>query len=233
MKHWLSKPFSLENSLLKTSDTHFYFSNFAGQSYEGIVVYLSVFQTLLTNRERPLMDIRTANVDDLANISGLHAQSWRDNYHSVLAADYLENKVLAEREIVWTKRLITPPSNQLVLVAEVDSLFCGFICVLGGNHAKYGTIIDNLHVVSASKGQGTGSCLLAAAASWAHTNYTAHDLYLEVLECNEKAMGFYQAKGARHIDTAYWHTPCGNKVKEYLYSWGPAENLMNSNRYKS
>ncbi len=173
-----------------------------------------------------MITIREANLDDLANISGLHAQSWRDNYHSVLAADYLENKVFAEREVVWTKRLTTPPSNQLVLVAEVDSIFCGFICVLGGNHPKYGTMIDNLHVMSASKGQGTGSRLLAAAASWALTNYSEHDLYLEVLECNAKAMGFYQAKGAKHIDTAYWHTPCGNKVKEFIYSWGGPDNLI-------
>ena len=173
-----------------------------------------------------MITIREARLDDLANNAELHAQSWRDNYYSVLSADYLKNKVAAERFTVWTKRLTKPQSNQQVLVAEVDGVFCGFICVVGANHPKYGTIIDNLHVKADNKGQGTGSRLLAAAASWSIENYNGHDLYLEVLECNAKAMGFYQAKGATHIDTAYWHTPCGNKVKEFIYSWGAPDNLV-------
>ena len=75
------------------------------------------------------MVIREASVEDLANISGLHAQSWRDNYHSVLSADYLEHEVFSERAALWTARLTKPPLNQLVLVAEVNHVFCGFICV--------------------------------------------------------------------------------------------------------
>ena len=172
-----------------------------------------------------MITIREACLDDLANIADLHAQSWRDNYHPVLSADYLDKKVFAEREAVWTARFNKPQSNQLVLVAELAGVFCGFICILGANHPQYGTIIDNLHVMSGNKGQGVGSSLLAAAASWSVANYSGHDLYLEVLECNSRAIGFYQAKGAKNIATAYWHTPCGNKVKEFIYSWGAPENL--------
>jgi len=174
-----------------------------------------------------MMTIREANLKDLENIAGLHAQSWRDNYHSVLSAEYLNNRVFSEREVIWRARLSNPQSNQMVFVAETEDTFCGFICVLGANHPKYGTIIDNLHVKSSSKGQGTGSSLLAAAASWAIANYSGHHLYLEVLACNSKAIGFYESRGAQNIATAYWHTPCDNKVKEFIYSWGPAENLMN------
>lgn len=172
------------------------------------------------------MNIREASVDDLANIAGLHAQSWREIYHPVLSGDYLNEKVFAEREAVWTARLTQPNQNQIVLVAEFDGTFCGFICVLGANHPTYGTIIDNLHVKLANKGQGIGSSLLAAAASWAFDNYAEHDLYLEVLDCNPKAMGFYQAKGATNIATKYWHTPCDNQAKEYVFSWGSADNLL-------
>ena len=169
--------------------------------------------------------IREAHLGDLANIAQLHAQSWRDNYHPILSSDYLDKKVFAEREAVWTARFNKPQSNQLVLVAELAGVFCGFICVLGATHPEYGTIIDNLHVKASSKGQGTGSRLLAAAASWSMANYSGHDLYLEVLECNSRAIGFYQAKGAKNIATAYWHTPCDNKVKEFIYSWGDPDNL--------
>ncbi|WP_019028627.1 GNAT family N-acetyltransferase [Colwellia piezophila] len=144
----------------------------------------------------------------------------------MLSADYLKDKVFSDREALWTVQLTQPKQNQLVLVAEFDGVFCGFICAFGANHPTFGTIIDNLHVKLANKGQGTGSRLLAAAASWALENYSAHDLYLEVLACNPKAMGFYQAKGAKNIATQYWHTPCDNQAKEYVFSWGSADNLL-------
>jgi len=173
-----------------------------------------------------LITIREARLTDLGSIAQLHAQSWRENYSEVLSADYLENKVFSEREAVWTERFSSPQDNQLVLVAEIDDVFCGFVCVLGAHHPEYGTIIDNLHVKAINKGEGIGSLLLSAAASWSVANYTRHDLYLEVLACNAKAIGFYQAKGAKNIATSYWHTKCGNKVKEFIYSWGAPENLV-------
>lgn len=176
------------------------------------------------------MVIREANVEDLANIAELHAQSWRDNYHTVLSADYLDKKVFSERKAVWTERFSNPKVSQLILVAEVEYVFCGFICIVGANHPTYGTIIDNLHVKPGNKGQGIGSALLSAAASWSIANYSDENLYLEVLECNPNAMGFYQAKGAKNIATSYWHTPCKNQVKEFIYSWGSPENLARNCR---
>ena len=173
-----------------------------------------------------MLNIRPAKLSDLSNIATLHAQSWRENYYPVLAEEYLASNIFAEREAVWQAGLSSPKPNQLVLVAEIDGDFCGFICAFGENHPKFGTIIDNLHVKAGSKGQGTGSHLLAATARWADKNYQQHDLYLEVLECNPKAMGFYQAKGAKHIASAIWQTPCNNQAVEFIYSWGSAINLL-------
>ena len=166
------------------------------------------------------MKIRESNFNDLLNIATLHTQSWRENYADVLSANYLKEEAPAERTKVWTARLSEPANNQMVLVAEVDGAFCGFICAFGAHHSTYGTIIDNLHVKSNVKGQGLGSKLLVAAAKWASTNYGNSDLYLEVLACNTKAIGFYESLGAKKIDVSYWQTPCGNKAKEYIYSWG-------------
>jgi len=166
------------------------------------------------------MILREANIEDLSNISELHAQSWRENYNKVLSEEYLNGDIYSDRTKVWTARFTNPPANQFILVAEVDNEFCGFVCVFGANHPKFGTIIDNLHVKSKVKGKGIGIKLLISAAKWAHSNYRNENIYLEVLESNSKAIGFYEHLGGNNIDIAYWHTPCGNKVKEFIYSWG-------------
>ena len=172
------------------------------------------------------MIIRKACLGDLSSIANLHAQSWCDNYRDVLSEEYLDKTVFADRQAIWTSRLNKPLTNQLVLVAEIDDHICGFICVFGDNHPTFGTIIDNLHVKPGNKGKGLGRHLLSGAASWAANNYKNTDLYLEVLESNTKAIGFYEYLGAKNIGSSYWHTPCGNQTKEFIYSWGLPETLV-------
>jgi len=176
------------------------------------------------------MNFRIATLDDLANIAHLHAISWQENYHSVLAASYLNEMVFKERLQLWAERLNNPLENQWVFVAEEEkgekTLFCGFICVYGDHHERYGTIIDNLHVSASYKGKGLGTQLMVAAAQWAYQYYPKTSLYLEVLECNHKARGFYEALGAKNEAVGYWQTPCGNKVKEFIYIWPTAQKLI-------
>jgi ribosomal protein S18 acetylase RimI-like enzyme len=173
------------------------------------------------------MVLREASIKDLSNIVELHAQSWRENYSDVLSNKYLNEDVYADRTKIWTARLTNPSQNQFILIAEIDSVFCGLVCVFGANNPKFGTIIDNLHVKSRIKGKGIGTKLLVEAAGWAATNYENDNLYLEVLEGNLKAIKFYESLGGERVDIAYWHTPCGNKVKELIYSWGSPKKLAN------
>ena len=172
------------------------------------------------------VNIRQATSADLDNIASLHAKSWQENYAQVLSADYLNNKVLAERMRLWTTRLNSPSAKQCVFVAEVNHEFVGFICMFGANHKTYGTIIDNLHVKAHYKGYGLGRLLINTAAKWANQHYAALPLYLEVLACNTNAMGFYSSLGASNVATAYWHTPCNNQAQEFVYCWPSAERLM-------
>jgi len=173
------------------------------------------------------MIFREAQIEDLQSIAELHAQSWRENYSDVLSDKYLNEEVYSDRTAVWEERFSSPAANQFVLIAEVDNEFCGFVCVFGANHPKFGTIVDNLHVKSNIKGKGVGTKLLVAAAKWAFIHYENERLYLEVLESNSKAIAFYEHLGGKNVDIAYWHTPCGNKVKEFIYSWGMPEKLAN------
>jgi ribosomal protein S18 acetylase RimI-like enzyme len=180
-----------------------------------------------------MMLIRPAKYSDLSNIAQLHAQSWRDNYHQVLEPEYLNNQVHADRAAVWQKRLQQPQENQLVLVAEVNQVFAGFICVFGDNHQIYGSIIDNLHVKFDNKGQRIGSRLMAAAAKWLMQHHPENSLYLEVLACNPKAIGFYESQGALYAATAYWQTPCHNQAKEYVYLWHSPKMLLNNKQVET
>ena len=180
------------------------------------------------------MNLRIAILDDLDNIAHLHATSWQENYNEVLAESYLKKEVFKDRLAVWTERLNNPVENQLVLVveqyeADKTNTFCGFICVYGNNHQQYGTIIDNLHITGDSKGKGLGTQLISAAAQWADKHYQDSGIYLEVLECNHKARGFYEALGAKNEATAYWYTPCENKVKEFIYAWSMPKELIKNN----
>jgi GNAT superfamily N-acetyltransferase len=180
------------------------------------------------------LKIKKATVADLERIACLHAKSWQENYHQVLSADYLKNKVLAERMALWKKRLVTPASNQCVFIAQVDGKLAGFICIFGANHKTYGTIIDNLHVKAGYKGDGLGTRLLNVAAQWGSEHYPDLPLYLEVLACNYNAIDFYTSLGAVKIASAYWHTPCNNQAKEYAYGWPSPEHLLaNSSGIKS
>jgi GNAT superfamily N-acetyltransferase len=170
--------------------------------------------------------LRLAKIIDLENIACLHAQSWQENYNEVLSVDYLANKVVADRMVLWTTRLTSPEANQAVFVAEHGQVFVGFICLFAENHQTYGTIIDNLHVKASYKGKGVGTLLLNTAAQWANKAYPEIGLYLEVLACNSKAMGFYSSLGAINTTSGYWHTPCDSKVKEFVYCWSSAKMLM-------
>jgi len=166
-----------------------------------------------------MLNIRHAEQKDLDNIAKLHAQSWRENYAGELSADYLENKVEEERMAVWQARFDKPTNNQLVLVAEINEEFCGFICAFGQQHPQYGTVVDNLHVKAGFKGQKIGTRLLNAMALWAKSHYANLGVYLEVLACNTKAIGFYQSLGAALLEQKYWDAPCGSRVNEYAYGW--------------
>ncbi|WDD98075.1 GNAT family N-acetyltransferase [Thalassomonas actiniarum] len=173
------------------------------------------------------MEFREATDKDITNIATLHTLSWQENYSEALSTEYLQHQVLDERLAVWTRRLQEKPANQLVLLAEENGMLCGFIYAYGEQHPEHGTIIDNLHIHANFKGQGLGTKLLAAAATWACENYQGSSLYLEVLDCNTKARKFYLSLGAKHISSGYWQTPCGNKAKEHIYSWHKPSKLTN------
>lgn len=165
------------------------------------------------------MEFREASFEDHQHIAKLHAKSWKENYKGLVSDQYLKREVESERLSTWKNRLNKPADNQYVLLAYEAEQLAGFICVYGKNNKEYGSIIDNLHVDSLFKGKGIGTKLIAQASLWLQEHFNDSGVYLEVLAGNAKAISFYEFIGASREKSGTWHTPCGNRVKEYIYTW--------------
>ena len=162
---------------------------------------------------------RRAAHDDARAIAALHAESWRVAYRGALRDEFLDGDVVQNRNIVWDDRLATPAANQLVIVAEEGDRVIGFACAYGRDDARWGTLLDNIHVRRERHGQGTGRRLLSDVATWCRAKYPGSSLYLWVLEQNSQARRFYERLGASDREGDVWLPPGGGEVKRRRYAW--------------
>ncbi|ANS87500.1 hypothetical protein VSVS12_03800 [Vibrio scophthalmi] len=173
------------------------------------------------------MEIKVAEYKDYERIAHLHAQSWQTYYQGILGANYLDHDVIDDRLVIWQTRLINPPFNQHVLIAEDDGQLCGFICAFGNHDYDKGTIIDALHIDSRYRGQGLGAKLIAETAKWIDQHFADTGVYLEVMAKNGQAVDFYEHLGGENSLERLWDAPCGNQVPELVYTWSSPKQLLN------
>jgi GNAT superfamily N-acetyltransferase len=160
--------------------------------------------------ERPTnLTIRRGGPADAEAIAGLHAESWRLHYRGAYADSYLDGDIGTERLSVWTQRLSSQDGSACTLLAEADGEFLGFVHVVFDEDPRWGSLVDNLHVVWARKRSGVGSRLMSAAA----TVVLEHGggLYLWVLEQNAAAQAFYGALGGRCVESRLVPPPGGRE----------------------
>ncbi|WP_188703019.1 hypothetical protein [Silvimonas iriomotensis] len=98
------------------------------------------------------MNLATAALEHAEQIARLHSASWQATYADVLTPDYLALTAPAERKAIWQQRLYKPRSNQIVLVAHANGQLQGFACAYAGEHAEWGSYLDNLHVAHGHQG---------------------------------------------------------------------------------
>ena len=96
---------------------------------------------------------RQAQLRDAEAVSLLHARSWRENYRGAFTDAFLDGDLPGERLRVWHERLGAPPSNQFVQLAVDGENLGGFVCAYGGHDPRWGSFIDNIHVVSCVEAQ--------------------------------------------------------------------------------
>ncbi len=159
--------------------------------------------------QRPAgLAIRRGGPADAGAIAGLHADSWRRHYRGAYADAYLDGDVVSERQAVWSARLAVDDGSTCTLLAEDDGEFVGFVHVVFDDDPRWGSLVDNLHVVWAHKRHGVGTRLMSAAG----TSVLGHGrggLYLWVLEQNTAAQAFYGTRGGRCTDRRLVPPPGG------------------------
>jgi GNAT superfamily N-acetyltransferase len=168
---------------------------------------------------------RTAEPQDAAAVARLHADSWQRHYRGAYGDAFLDRQPEGYLTELWTKRLGTPTSDTLTILAEYDGELIGLAHTMLGADPTYGALVDNLHVRAALKRQGIGTRLLALTAEALHDAAPSSGLYLWVLEQNTAAQAFYEARGGIRADRRHVPPPGGDPANLngtpacFRYTW--------------
>ena len=155
---------------------------------------------------------RSAGADDAEQVAALHAASWRRHYRGAYADSFLDGDVAADRRLVWSSRFAAPANTETVL-AERDGRLIGFIHVVFDADGRWGSLVDNLHVVHDQRRTGIGTHLLNCAARAISWQASGNSMYLWVLQQNTAAQQFYYACGATRVETAPVPPPGGDPAR--------------------
>lgn len=163
------------------------------------------------------------------SIAELHTESWLNTYRGILADQYLDDDLLAERERLWTRRFSAPEPSQHVVLAEEQNSLAGFACAFGAHDPEHGTLLENLHVRKTSRGTGIGAALVRAVARWSLEAHPGMGIHLWALARNVGARAFYERLGGIVTAENMWAPPVGDAVPEVRYSWTNPDVLLQRN----
>lgn len=155
---------------------------------------------------------RRAGPEDADQIASLHADSWRRHYRGAYSDSFLDGDVVTDRRSVWSARL-EAPKRSVTILAEEDMRLVGFIHVVLDDDPKWGSLVDNLHVVQERRGIGIGGELLGRAVQAICGGTTNRAMFLWVLQQNTTAQHFYLASGARCVEIAPVPPPGGDPAR--------------------
>jgi ribosomal protein S18 acetylase RimI-like enzyme len=173
------------------------------------------------------MTVRPGTPSHAPAIAELHADSWRRTYRGILRDEFLDGPVIDDRCKLWKTRLSNPsgPETQFIRVIEHGGELKAFVCAFLDADPEWGALLDNLHVLHSSKGQGLGRRLMVESAAWVLQHRPQSRLHLWVFEQNIAASGFYEHLGGQVTKRQMHLAPDGNHVSAVRYSWKTVRGL--------
>jgi GNAT superfamily N-acetyltransferase len=93
--------------------------------------------------------------------------------------------------------------------------------MLREDDTPWGALVDNLHLLPASRGHGVGKRLMGEAARWAAAQGITQ-LHLLVYEANTAAIGFYDTLGGVPVSRDWLETADGGHAWVHTYHWPEA-----------
>ena len=163
--------------------------------------------------------IRPATAEDIDAIASLHADSWRRTYRGMMADEFLDGDVGEDRLTVWHERLTSPAANQYVIVAEEEGDVQAFLCAFGEDDARWGTLIDNLHVWHDAQARGLGRRLMREAAGWVMQTHPGRGMHLWVAQKNYRAQRVDARLGGMYVEAKTHEQHGGGTVDSFRIAW--------------
>jgi len=165
---------------------------------------------------------RDAAGSDAEAIATLHADSWKRHYRGVFLDSFLDGNILSERMAVWHERLSRAPGTDITVVADVEGSVVGFLHMILDDDSRWGSLLDNLHVVWHLKRNGVGRTLLEEGAKRL-LQQGRRNFYLWVLDQNIAAQKFYVAQGGKRVETCLRGPfPGGGHALGHRMAWADA-----------
>lgn len=174
-----------------------------------------------------MIALQPITLADLTTIATLHAASWRRAYRGILGDDYLDGDLVAERTEVWREKLSGTDAG-LGWIVRVDNEPVGFVFVKPNADAKWGTLVDNLHVLVDKQGLGLGKRLLNQVGSWCAANAPGSGVYLWVFTDNTPARGFYKRVGGAEVEAVDQLASDGRVLPELRVAWNSPQALLDA-----
>jgi ribosomal protein S18 acetylase RimI-like enzyme len=171
--------------------------------------------------------IRSATEADAAAIAAIHAASWRDAYAGILSSDFLNGDIEGNRLDLWTRRFRDQPPSQLVDVAlDSTGTVMAFACSYADFDDRWGSLVDNLHVLPRFRGRGVGERLLRSIVAQLEAESPERGLHLWVFEANVAGLRFYNRLGGRVVEKKASEIPAaGGKAVLRVHWAAPSEVL--------
>jgi GNAT superfamily N-acetyltransferase len=162
---------------------------------------------------------READTADAEPIAELHADSWRRSYRGAYSDAFLDGDVFADRLEVWRQRLTPPRPEDHTVVAEHEGELVGFVHTTLDDDPTWGALLDNLHVAHGWKRKSIGTRLMESSARRVVDHAPGTGMYLWVLEQNEPARTFYEARRGTCVGREESEVPGGGSVIALRYVW--------------